>query len=352
MTCKKTVTIITLFFTLILCRQLTATVLVTHGLGTSGIKFYQDSDYMKILATSALQIGHTTKGIAWLSEKDPNKDYAGLLPQERIAGAVIIAKAIIDEQVKKQTIVLVGHSFGGQVMQCASRLLNPANKEITDTFVYELVCTIKNILDNEKTRQAVPSCTSPETKSITPKMLINGIAAGWHISKIVIAAIEKSKIINQNVIDFVKQHLSLDYIQATQSTWKKAFDEVQKYKAKHKTDHRNAIAMLYTIGTTFSISNIFLPDMDVITNHINLYSVDDNAPAMIGSPCAPTTPRTINLRVLFEPAKSYAPNHHQFCGNSIMAPWIFRLENFDNFVWGTTGTVTFFKHQSPEYQAD
>jgi thioesterase domain-containing protein len=328
---------------------LKATVLVTHGLGTSGIAFYHSSGYITALTTSAAQLGQTLTSVPWLSATDPNKEYAGLHPQERIAGATTIAKAIIDNLAAGQKVILIGHSFGGQVMQCATRLLNPANKEITDTFIYELVYAIKSLLNEN------------QTKGVSPKVLINGIIAGWHLSKVIIAAIEKANIINQHIIDFVKQHLSLDYIQAIKNTWAQAFDEVQRYKIYRNINHRHAVIMLYTIGTPFNGSAIFTADMEVTTYHVNLYSVEDTMPAMVGSPCAPLTSRTANIRVHFEPTKAYAPAHHEFCGNLLMAPWIltipFQLKeqhmgSFDRFTWGATGAVTFFANQAPRYQPD
>ena len=120
-----------------------ATIIITHGQGTSAIKFYKDSPYIKTIESSARQLGHKTKGVAWLSLDDPNQNYAGLHPQERITGATIIAKAIIDERKEGNPVILIGHGYGGQVMQCATRLLNPTNKAITDTFLYELVSNIK-----------------------------------------------------------------------------------------------------------------------------------------------------------------------------------------------------------------
>jgi len=123
---------------LITSLPLASTIFVTHGQGTTAIQFYKNSGYTHAIEASAKQLGHSVKSIAWLSPTDPNKNYAGMHPQERIAGAVIIAKAIIDELASGQKITLIGHGFGGQVMQCATRLLNPANKTITDTFVYEL----------------------------------------------------------------------------------------------------------------------------------------------------------------------------------------------------------------------
>lgn len=346
--------------------HLSATVLVTNGMGTGAIQFYKDSAYIQALATSAQAIDHAVKGIAWLSPNDPNKEYAGLHPQERIAGAAIIAKAIIDELADGQEVILVGHSFGGHVMQCATRLLNPANKEITDTFVYELVYSIKELLGDQK--RDIYTCSiaarageGSQTKSLSPKTIINGLIAGWHISKVVIAAIEKAHIVNQHLIDYVKEHVSLTYLEEIKKTWAKSFDTVQKYKNRRKVKHTGAVTTLYTIGTPFNGSNIFTADMAVVNHHVNLYSVDDTIPEMVGTPRAPATPRTTNLRVYFEPEKSYAPDHHQFCGNLLMAPWILLVPsklqeqhagNFDHFVWGTGGMITFFTKQAPVYQAD
>lgn len=333
----------------IITNQLAATVIITHGLGTSGIPFYQNSGYTNALATSAQQLGHQLKSIPWLAATDPNKEYAGLHPQERIAGAIIIAKAIIDQVATGQKVILVGHSFGGQVMQCATRLLNPANKEITDSFVYELVYAVKELIKED------------QTKGISPKTLINGVIAGWNLSKVVIAAIEKANIINKHLLDFVKQHISLDYIKAIKTTWAHAFDEVQRYRLQRGVGYHNAVALLYTIGTPFNGSDLFTADMAVTTYHVNLYSQEDTMPTLIGSPNAPLTTRTVNLRVFFEPTKSHAPSHHEFCGNLLMAPWILTipfvlqekaLGNFNHFCWGKTGAITFFANKSPNFELE
>jgi len=333
---------------LLLINQIQATVIVTHGLGTTGIAFYQNSSYIQKIAESAQLMGHQVKCIPWLASYNPHKEYAGLLPQERIIGAVAIAKAIIDECAQKNQIILIGHSYGGHIMNCATRLLNPANKELTDSFICELITIIKKMTNQNQTR------------GFSPKVVLNTLFTGWQLSQVIISAIEKTDIINKNIIEFIKQHLSLSYLEEIKKAWDTAFNEVQSYKKIKGISHINNIKIVYTIGTTFSGDSIFIPDMQIVDHHINLYSIDDFMPALFGNQCAPLHERTSNLSVFIDPSKSYAPTHHNFCGNIVMAPWILlipenlkakKIGNFQNFQWGISGSITFHEQQPPTYIA-
>jgi len=325
--------------------NLSATVIITHGMGTNGISYYQKSSYINSIKTSAKNIGHSTKTVTWLSEKDPNEKYAGLLPKERIRGAVKIAKKILDELQKEGAVILVGHSYGGQVMKCACRLLNPNNKKIEDSFIYDLIQIIKTLIEPSKTH---------EDKFLKPSEIISIISVGWHLTNGIISAIESAHVVNENLIKFIKQNISLSTNEEIKQEWAKAFDEITKYKKQlfpKGFDHRNSVTMLYTIGTIHNGSNdsIFSEDMDVIEHYINFYSDADNIPTLIGNRTAPTHTRVANLSVLLEPEKNYAPTHQEFSGNIQMGPWITLIPNmFKNFVWGKSYGVCFFKNKPPQ----
>lgn len=341
-----------IFFLYLLCpimlfiNQLHATVIITHGMGTSGIQFYHQSTYVSQLKAAAKQQGHTVKTINWISPKNPCRDYAGLLIQERIQGAVTIAHEIIKEINAGKKIILIGHGIGGQIMQCASKLMNPENTEIADSYIYELIAAIKNMIDSHR------------TKGLSPKKIIATIATIWNISNVIVDAIAQADIINQNVIQFIKQHINLEYNNEIKSAWNKAYTEIQARMIHHNITHKNAIETLYTIGTPQTNSPFLCADMDVIQHHINFYSAADKSLIPYTSFLAAPHARNVNLKVYVEPNKSYAPNHESFCGNTLMSPWILTIPhilqqklqgNFEHFVWNHDASITFYKNETPCY---
>lgn len=397
---------------ILLLRALQATVFITHGLGTEGIKYYQNSKYIDLIKESAQNLGHETICISWLEADSPAKGFAGILPQERISGAVKIAKEILNEIKSGNKIILIGHGYGGQVMACATRLLNPENAKLTDSFIYELIYSIKNSMEDsaevdQLTARHEMTWRSPAfhdlssqeqdminqdqdlmnhdlvsqelTRTITPEAFLKTLIWGWKISKSVFDMIESSNIVNQNLIKLIKQNVSLEFIDEIKNTWKSAFNEVQSYKNKIFKDGKNikdpkniidgfdfktSIQTIYTIGTAYNGDIVFSPDMKVVQHHVNFYSSSDSILSLSGlsisnKKLAPRHPRTINIEVLFDPTKSFAPKHAEFCGNVLMAPWILLIPNelktknlggFEKFEWGKSGIVTFYTKMIPSFQ--
>jgi hypothetical protein len=386
---------------ILLVKSSQATVFITHGLGTQSINYYQSSKYIDLIKESAKNLGHETVCIPWLDQDNPEKNYAGILPQERIYGAITIAKAILNEIKIGNPIILIGHGYGGQVMACATQLLNPENKTLTDSFIYELIYTIKNYgqdiyapnfepkeseleqpgLERSKLFQSgleqsrleqlkLVQKDLAQTRAISINTLLNSLTVGWQVSKKILNAIEESKLINQNLIKLVKQNVSLEFIKQVKDAWSQAFTEIQNYKAKLFKNgfvHKNSIQMFYTIGTAHNGDTIFLPDMNVVQHHVNFYSSVDSPVNVSGFRIPglsvkfpPKDPRAANIGVLFEPTKSFAPNHDNFCGNVLMAPWILQIPNglksinlggFDQFEWGKNGTVTFYSEMIPSFKS-
>lgn len=348
----------------LLFRVLQATVFITHGLGTDGIKYYQNSKYIDLIKESAQSLGHEVICIPWFDIDSPGKGFAGILPQERISGAVKIAKEVLNEIKSGNKIILIGHGYGGQVMACATRLINPENTKLTDSFIYELIYSIKNLgQDTEDVDQVL-------TRTITPEVLLKTLVWGWKISKTVFNAIESSNVINPNLTKLIKQNISLKFIDEIKSAWIDAFSQVQIYKNKlfkndiERFDCKNSIQIIYTIGTANNGDSAFLPDMKVVQNHINFYSVSDSrlsvsGLSISGKKLASRHPRTTNIEVLFEPTKSFAPKHTEFCGNVLMAPWILLIPNelktknlggFETFEWGKSGIITFYANMIPSFK--
>ncbi|MFH1254042.1 MAG: hypothetical protein V1646_01265 [bacterium] len=353
-------------FFVLLFGVLQATVFITHGLGTEGIKYYQNSKYIDLIKESAQSLGHEVVCIPWLDVDSPEKGFAGILPQERISSAVKIAKEILNEIKSGNEIILIGHGYGGQVMACATRLINPENTKLTDSFIYELIYSIKNLgQDTEDVDQVL-------TRTITPEVLLKTLIWGWKISKTVFNAIESSNVVNLNLTKLIKQNISLKFIDEIKSAWIDAFSQVQTYKTKlfknmeKGFDCKNSIQIIYTIGTANNGDSAFLPDMKVVQNHVNFYSVSDSSLSIsglsiLGKKLASRHPRTINIEVLFEPTKSFAPKHAEFCGNVLMAPWILQIPNglktknlggFEKFEWGKSGIVTFYTNMVPSFKCN
>ena len=349
---------------ILLFKALQATVFVTHGLGTDGIKYYQNSKYIDLIKESAQSLGHEVVCIPWLDVDSHEKGFAGILPQERIFGAVEIAKAILNEIKVGNKIILIGHGYGGQVMACATRLLNPENTKLTDSFIYELIYSIKSLgQDTEDVDQVL-------TRTITPEVLLKTLIWGWKISKTVFNAIESSNVVNLNLTKLIKQNISLKFIDEIKVSWIDAFSQVQNYKNKlfkngvKCFDFKNLIQIIYTIGTPNNGDSAFLPDMKIVQNHVNFYSVSDSSLSISGlsissKKLASRHPRTINIEVLFEPTKSFAPKHAEFCGNVLMAPWILQIPDglktknlggFETFEWGKSGIVTFYANMVPSFK--
>lgn len=368
---------------ILLLRVLQATVFITHGLGTEGIKYYQNSKYIDLIRESAKQLGHETICMPWLEVDNSAKGFAGILPQARISNAVKIAKEILNEIKVGNKIILIGHGYGGQVMACATRLLNPENTKLTDSFIYELVYLIKNLGQDSGNVDQLTSyqeLTGQEvTRTITPEAFIKTLIWGWKISKSVFDVIESSNIVNQNLIKLIKQNASLEFINEIKKTWKSAFNEVQSYKNKIFKDGKNSkdpkdiidgfdfqksIQIIYTIGTAYNGDLAFCPDMKVVQHHVNFYSSSDSILSLSGlsiskKRLAPLHPRTINIEVWFEPTKGFAPKHTEFCGNVLMAPWILQipeglktknLGGFEKFEWGKSGIVTFYTNMVPSFK--
>ena len=351
----------------LLFRALQGTVFITHGLGTEGIKYYQNSKYIDLIRESAKMLGHETVCIPWLEIDSQAKGFAGILPQERISSAVKIAKEILNEIKAGNQIVLIGHGYGGQVMACATRLLNPENTKFTDSFIYEFVYLIKNYgkdsgqIDHELTR------------TITPEVFLKTLIWGWKISKNVFDMIEQSNVVNPNLIKLIKQNVSLKFIDETKEAWTNAFNDVQRYKNKLfkdgkniscDFDFKNSIRAIYTIGTAYNGDTVFCPDMQVVQNHVNFYSTSDSILCLSGLPIsnkklAPRHSKTANIEILFEPTKGFAPKHAEFCGNVLMASWILQipqglkvknLGGFEKFEWGKSGTITFYSNMVPAFK--
>ncbi len=280
---------------------LSPTVFITHGLGTYGISYYQDSAYIDLIKETAKEMGHEVVCIPWLDDSHPDRGFAGILPQERIKCAAGIAKAILKEIKEGEKVILIGHGYGGQVMACASRLLNPENHTLKDMFIYELFYAIKNYGDQDPAR----------TRSISPVALIQAITWGWKISKTVFDAVESSNLVNQGLIKLIKQNLSFKFIEETKKAWNDSFKDVQNYAKKlfkDGFDCKNRVAMIYTVGTVFGGDKAFLPDMSVVGHHVNFYSDADSIVSYAGGRVAPQSSRSTNINVLFEPTRAYNPN--------------------------------------------
>lgn len=80
---------------------------ITHGLGTDGIKYYQNSKYVDLIKESAQNLGHEVVCVSWLDADSPEKGFAGILPQERISRAVKIAKEILNKIKAGNKIILI-----------------------------------------------------------------------------------------------------------------------------------------------------------------------------------------------------------------------------------------------------
>lgn len=344
-----------LFLVFPLClSSVSATVFVTHGLGIQGISYYQNSSYIDLIRESASEIGHEVVCIPWLDVAHPDKGFAGILPQERIRCAAVMAKAILDKIKAGEKIILVGHGYGGQVMACATRLLNPENHTLTDSFIYELIYAIKNYGEQD----------DEPTRAISAGAFLNGVILGWRISKAVFDAVASSSLVNHGLVKFIKQNLSLKFTEETKAAWNQAFKDVQNYiKKNFKTgfDCEKSIHMIYSIGTLFSGDMAFLPDMKVVNFHVNFYSKSDSIVRYAGKRLSPAHPHSTNLSVLFEPTKSYAPKHPEFCGNLLMGRWILlvpqvlkdkKLGGFDSFAWGASGIITFYSDAVPAFAAE
>lgn len=369
--------IILVSFFVLLFSTLQPTVFITHGLGTEGIKYYQNSRYIDLIKESAQTLGHKVICMPWLETDSQAKGFAGILPQERICGAVKVAKEILNEIKSGNQIILIGHGYGGQVMACATRLLNPENAKLTDSFIYELIYLIKNYgKDSGQIDQALTcqdlTCQDL-TRAITPEAFIKTLIWGWKISKGVFDAIETSNIVNPNLIKLIKQDVSLKFVDETKEAWRNAFNQVQSYKNKlfengkdrsDVFDLKNSIQVIYTIGTAYNGDIVFCPDMQVVQNHVNFYSSFDSILCLSGlslsnKKLAPRHTKTANIEVLFEPTKGFAPKHAEFCGNILMAPWILQipqglktknLGGFEKFEWGKSGTITFYSDKVPEFK--
>jgi len=326
-------------------------VFITHGMGTSGIDFYHNSTYTHLIKKTALQQNLNCSTIPWLNPNDPHKEYAGLLLQERIQGAALIAQEIISAKIKNPSapIVLIGHGFGCNVMSCASCLLNPENQDLAESALYDLVDSIKWLLENNA------------TKGLSVKKILSTLSTIWNISQLIISAIEHAPCINANLINFIKQHISLEYTQEIKKAWQINHTFIQNLMAKNKCPHAALISMLYTIGSRWSSCPILQPDMHTINHHIHFYSEKDKMLIPTGTTKTQTHPRRAHIATYFDPTKTYAPTHQEFCGNTIMAPWILkipetlrkhRIGNFEHFAWGCNARITFFEHNEPIYQKE
>jgi hypothetical protein len=321
------------------------TVIITHGMGTDGISFYQKSDYIDAIKETAKSLGYKVRPVKWLSTTDHNNNYAGLLPQERIKGATTIAKEILKELGKKNDVILIGHGYGGQVMRCACRLLNPKNKEVYDSIIYDLIQIIKTLLSNQD---------KSDQRSLTE--IVGAIATGWQITQSLINFIESTNVVNENIINYVKQNISLATFNETKNAWNTAFEKIAQDKKilfKQGFNHQNCIKKLYTIGTIHNGSSdeIFSEDMDVIKNYLNFYSTSDNIATVLSNRVSKAHQRASNINVLIEPEKASSPQHKEFCGNIQMAPWLLVIpEMFKQFKWGQDGEIYFFKSKKPEFK--
>lgn len=336
---------------MIFFNSVSATVFITHGLGTYGISYYQNSAYIDLIKESAKDLGHEVICIPWLDAAHPDKGFAGILPQERIKSAVEVAKAVLDKIKSGEKIILIGHGYGGQVMACASRLLNPENSKLTDSFIYELIYAIKNYDEQD----------DEPTRAISAGAFLQAVILGWRISKSVFDVIASSNLVNQGLIKFIKQNLSLKFTEETKVAWNQAFRDVQNYiKKNFKTgfDCEKSIYMIYSIGTVFSGDMAFLPDMKVVNFHVNFYSKSDSIVRYVGKSLSPANSHSTNLGVFFEPTKSQAPKHADFCGNILMGRWLLQVPEllkdkkfggFESFKWGINGSVTFYSGDIPMF---
>jgi|GEM_PF-3510076 hypothetical protein len=328
------------------------TVIITHGTGINGVSYYKKSAYVTEFTKCAKKLGHTVKTISWFSKDIPTNDkYTGVLPQERILGAVIIAKAILDEYLCGNNIILIGHGYGGQVVRCACRLLNPVNKNCGDSFIYDLVYAIKYLC-------AQKDCD--KTKSFNLSSFISFLTLGWSLTQTLFSTIEKANLINSNLIKFVKQKISLEFLEEIKSSWDNAWHEVQKYKNKllsSKFNCKKIIKKLITIGTVHNGRNdtVFSEDPDVIEHWINFYSSGDYLFCLPRNYCSPEHRQGVNLQVFFD---GCSPKHDEFCGNIIMAQWVLLIPDalmslckghFENFKWGKDACVNFYTDKFPVY---
>ena len=347
-------------------------VILTHGMGAEEGKFnwYAESDYIKFISLRAHCNGLRYKFVPWFGPNAPGGIFAGLLPEERIEGGRILAHAILDaihdyklnNPWRTPVIILIGYSFGGQVLRCACNMIDSANGKLGSkrTIGQELGLILSDILDFS---------AALGVDLFQFDRIENLLIKGWKLSKDVVnlfgANLSRQGQL-EHLMAFVKEEATQSYLENIEKAWYQAFDEVQKHKAaiagSTTISYNKLITRLITVGTPNDGISIFSYNNDhIINDYINYYSAGDYIAPLIGKPWLKAQASIADVSVNFEvngkfvaaePKLSlnqyYKPGHVDLIGNIQMAPWFLEIpECFGvnpNRFFGRETTISFFNN--------
>lgn len=353
------------------CRYKNGIVILTHGMGAEPAKFdwYKNDPYVKTIANRAHQAGLNYLFVPWFGTNAPGGMFAGLLPEERIEGGRILAHAILDavheyklnNPTRTPVIILIGYSFGGQVLRCACNMIDSANGSLGSrrTIGQELGFILSDILD-------FSSALGVELLQFD--RIGNLLVKGWRLSKDVVnlfgANLSRQGQL-EHLMTFVKEEATQSYLANIEKAWYQAFDEVQKHKAvlsqSTQISYEKLITRLITVATPNDGIGVFsYNNASIINDYINYYSAGDYIAPLIGKPWHKAQASIADLSVNFEVngklvaaepklslQQQYKPGHVDLIGNIQMAPWLLALPEElrinPNSFFGREMTISFFK---------
>ncbi len=296
-------------FWIIFCLMITlkntiliSTVILVHGQYESHSKWCRPGgEFFKELEKSARTLNQKVIPFSW----------SGLPTNEEITyGAQSLSK-IIESYPKTETIILIGHGHGGNVINLASQILNSSLSE-------ENLYAENNINDSFDEISIIISEASKNSSNL---------------NKITTITMDKN---------FIKD--STKKIQPTNKT------QIEK---KYLIDK---ICLLST-----PIMENFHPNLDTIKHIYNYYSLSDNEPDNTNKILKyPSEPRIMNLRVRFIDYETFTLNNPTYTKilNPIIAKWILfipeklqseRIGFFEDFKQGIDAEIHCKLGKRPTY---
>ncbi len=291
-------------------------VIIIHGSFASTTTWPQpDGDFFKELENQARELNQNVVSFCW----------SGIpTDQEIIKGGKMLAQLIMSYS-EQEEIVLVGHSHGGNVINIASQLL------------YKLTQHEKPALHTE-------------LNSIVLELPLFITTPNFHMLATTKTGSQPQALYSED--------------QLTQDLVTQAVTELRHWAVKFLTrsNANRSIEFSYLLGTPVNMAK-FWPSMEIIKHMILLYSDGDFIQPVLGmfEKTYPAHQRCSNVKVKLYAsgqtgkAPSHADLHHPVIGRWLLCiPKILtqlKMGKFENFKFGTNGTINFYGDKEPDYLA-
>ncbi len=295
---------------LIFSSQCNPIIILVHGTFAAGEDWCKPrGEFYKQLERQARKLRHNVIPFTWTG---------GLSDKDRIQAAESLAKVILSYPDTEKKII-IGHSHGGNVINITSQflraayepILKPLNNKKKDNL--SLSEKIFNALFREKR-------SGPNKEDLALKILINKT----------ISSISETKLYSTYPGD------RRDYL----------------------------IEAVYLLATPIDQKS-YSPDMSIIKNLYNFYSIGDHVQQVLGiySRLLHNLERTVNFRISIEKTGGIFdddPSHSEI-HNQIVAKWILdipealrlkKFNGFENFIPNKNGKIYFNSNGEPYYKID